>query len=38
MNKIDHDPDKFDVDPYGNLIPKETENETNGKDRDQEQS
>lgn len=24
MNRVDYDPEKFDADEYGNLIPKET--------------
>ncbi len=27
MNQIDYDPEKFDADAYGNLIPKEKEDE-----------
>ena len=27
MNQVDYDPEKFDVDEYGNLIPKEKEEE-----------
>ena len=38
MNTVDCDSDKFEVDAYGNLIPKDTKNEKNVKDGNQEQS